>query len=53
MMHPMLLFFAFIHMHCTSHLGTLDAPREGCDVGTKPEDGVDGPIPKMEGLSKC
>ena len=23
-----------------SHLGTLDAPREGCDVGAKPEDGV-------------
>ena len=20
------------------HLGTIDVPREGCDVGTKPED---------------
>ena len=32
-----------------SHLGTLDAPREGRDDGVKPEDGVSGPIPKMEG----
>jgi hypothetical protein len=23
-----------------SHLGTLDAPCAGCDVGAKPEDGV-------------
>ena len=21
------------------HLGTIDVPREGCDVGTEPEDG--------------
>ena len=27
-------------MHLASHLGTLDAPREGRDVGAKPEDGV-------------
>jgi hypothetical protein len=27
-------------MHLASHLGTLDAPREGSDVETKPEDGV-------------
>ena len=32
-----------------SHLGTLDAPREGHDDGVEPEDGVGGPIPKMEG----
>ena len=32
-----------------SHLGTLDAPREGRDDGIEPEDGVGGPIPKMEG----
>ena len=31
---------AFIHMHCASHIGTLDEPREGCDVGAEPEDGV-------------
>ena len=23
-----------------SHLGTLDKPHEGCDVGAKPKDGV-------------
>ena len=23
-----------------SHLGALDEPREGCDVGAEPEDGV-------------
>jgi hypothetical protein len=27
-------------MHLASHIGTLDAPREGQDVGSKPEDGV-------------
>ena len=25
-------------MHLASHLGTLDAPREGYDVGAKPEE---------------
>ena len=34
-----------------SHLGTLDAPRDGRDDGVELEDGVGGPIPKMEGLS--
>ena len=36
---------------CTvaSHLGMLHAPREGRDAGVKPEDGVCGPILKMEG----
>ena len=38
MMHLMLPFFAFMHLHLASHLGTLDAPREGCDVGAKPEE---------------
>ena len=39
-----------LHIHAlASHLGTLDAPREGRDDGIKPEDGVGGPIPKMEG----
>ena len=32
-----------------SHLGTLDLPCEGHDDGVEPEDGVGGPIPKMEG----
>ena len=27
----------------------LDAPREERDDGVEPEDGVGGPIPKMEG----
>ena len=31
------------------HIGTLDAPREGHDDGVEPEEGVGGPIPKMEG----
>ena len=29
-----------MHLHLASHLGTLDEPREGCDVGAEPEDGV-------------
>ena len=37
-----------MHLHLASHLGTLDAPREGRDDGVKPE-GVGGPILKMEG----
>ena len=39
-MHCLLHFHVFIHLHIASHLGTLDAPREGCDVGAEPEDGV-------------
>ena len=27
-------------LHLASHLGTLYAPREGCDDGAEPEDGV-------------
>jgi hypothetical protein len=27
--------------------------QQGQDVGAEPEDGVGGPVPKMEGLSKC
>ena len=52
-MHCMLLFFAFIHLHLASHLGTLDEPREGHDVGAKPKDGVWWTIQKIEGLDKC
>ena len=29
-----------MHLHLASHLGTLDEPREGREVGTEPEDGV-------------
>ena len=39
-MHLILPFFIFMHLHLASHLGTLDEPCEGCDVGAKPEDGV-------------
>ena len=39
-MRLMVLFFIFMHLYIASHLGTLDAPREGCDVGAKPEDSV-------------
>ena len=52
-MRLMVLFFIFMHLYIASRLGTLDAPREGCDDGVEPEDGVGGPFPKMEGLSKC
>jgi hypothetical protein len=36
-MHHLLYFHVFIHFHLTSHLGTLDAPREGHDVELKPK----------------
>ena len=39
-MHLVLPFITFIYMHLASHLGVLDEPREGHDVGAKPEDGV-------------
>ena len=39
-MHLMVLFFIFIHLHIASHLGALDEPREEYDIGAKPEDGV-------------
>ena len=29
-----------MHLYFAYHLGMLDAPREGCDVGAYPEDGV-------------
>ena len=35
----MLPFLAFKHLHLASHLGMLDEPREGCDVGAEPKDG--------------
>jgi hypothetical protein len=39
-MHLVLPFFIFIHLHLASHLGTLEAPCEGCGVEAKPIDGV-------------
>ena len=39
-MHLVLLFFIFMHLHLASHLGALDEPREGRDVGANPKDGV-------------
>ena len=39
-MHLVLPFFIFMHLHLASHLGALDDPREGCDVGAELEDGV-------------
>ena len=42
-----------MHLHLASHLGTLDEPCEGRDVGAEPEDGVGESIQKAEGLSKC
>jgi hypothetical protein len=29
-----------MHLHFASHLGILDEPHEGRDVGAEPEDGV-------------
>jgi hypothetical protein len=31
-MHLVLPFFIFMHLHLASHLGTLGAPHEGHDV---------------------
>ena len=44
-----------MHLHLASHLGTLDEPREGCEVGTEPEDGVWWTYPKdgMTPWSTC
>ena len=39
-MHLLLPFPAFIHLHRASQLGTLDEPHAGHDVGAEPEDGV-------------
>ena len=39
-MHLILPFLSFMHLHFASHLRTLDAPREGRDVGAESKDGV-------------
>jgi hypothetical protein len=36
-MHCLLHFHVFIHLHLTSHLGTLDASREGHEVDLNPK----------------
>jgi hypothetical protein len=36
-MHVVLLFFIFMHLHLASHLGALDESREGLGVGTNPK----------------
>ena len=50
-----------MHLHLASHLGTLDEPREGRDVGdesedsvwwTYPEDGRTKQVPRWEMLAK-
>ena len=60
-MHLILPFFKFMHLHLASHLGTLDEPREGHHVGAEPEGGVwwtyskDGrtkQVPRWEMLAK-
>ena len=45
-MHLLLPFFIFMHLHLTSYLGTLDEPHEGCDARAEPEDGVWWTYPK-------
>jgi len=51
-MHVVLLFFIFMHLYLTSHLGALDESREGHGVETNPKMVLVGPISKVEGLSK-
>ena len=51
-MQLVLPFITFIHMHLASHLGTLDEPREGCDVEPNPKTVYGGPIPKVEGARR-
>ena len=52
-MHLVLLFFIFMHLHLASHLGAIEESREGHGMETIPKIVLGGPIPKMEGLSKC
>jgi hypothetical protein len=52
-MHYPLYFHVFMHLHLASHIGTLAEMCEGNGVGAKPEDGVDGSIPKVERSDEC
>jgi hypothetical protein len=36
-MHLVLPFFIFMHLHLASHVGTLDAQRDGHDVELNPK----------------
>ena len=51
-MHLLLPFPTFIHLHRASHLGALDEPREGHDVGAEPEDGRTKQVSRWEILAK-
>ena len=42
-----------MHLYLASHLGTLDEPHEGRDVGAESKDRVGESIQKTEGLSKA
>ena len=56
MIHLMLPFLAFMHLHLASHLGTLDAPHVDVKhvmLEPNPKMVYGGPIPKIEGLIKC
>ena len=55
MIHLMLPFFAFMHLHLASHLGMLDEPcGEPKDMMLEPNPKMEfgEPIQKIEGLSK-
>ena len=52
----MLPFFAFKHLYCcisSRYTRCTTRGREARDNGVEPEDGVVGPIPKMEGPLEC
>jgi hypothetical protein len=42
-----------MHWHLASHLGTLDEPREGHDVGAEPEDDVWWIYPEDRRTREC
>ena len=42
-----------MHLHLASHLGALDESREGHNVESNSKMVFGGPLPKVEGLSKC
>ena len=52
----MLPLFAFMHLHCwisSRYARCTMCGHEAHDNGVKPEDGISGPIPKMEGPLEC
>jgi hypothetical protein len=38
--HEYFTYCTSIYIYIAPHLSMLDAPREGCDVGAEPKDGV-------------